>query len=243
MRRVHFTIAAVMLAGIACAPIEWAAQTSASNPQNSAASPAQVPKLQFAPGALLRAELAKAIDAKKAKVGDVVVAKLTDDLKSNVEVLAPKGSEILAHITQVAQHQGDSPSVLGITFDKLVLKDGSDLAFKAVIQAIGFPDAATADQAVAGGTPGSRGPTPGQFGGAGGTMGQPSAYPGTRIPSASSDTRGSETSGLKLSPNAKGVVGISGASLSTDSSLGSVISSQKHNVKLESGAQMILRIQ
>ena len=56
MRRVHFMIAAVMLAGIACAPIEGAAQTSASNPQNSAASPAQVPKLQFAPGALLRAE-------------------------------------------------------------------------------------------------------------------------------------------------------------------------------------------
>ena len=48
---------------------------------------------------------------------------------------------------------------------------------------------------------------------------------------------------MKLSPNAKGVVGISGASLSTDNSLGSVISSQKHNVKLESGMQMILRIQ
>jgi len=227
-----------------CTAIGLSAQTSAATPQNSATSFPQAPRLQFSPGALLRAELDKTVDVKKVKVGDVVVVKLTDDLKSNGEVLAPKGSEILAHVTQAAQHQGDAPSVLGIAFDKLKLKDGSDIPFNAIIQAVGFPEASpAADEAVAGGTPGSRGPTPGQFGGAGGTMGQPSAYPGTRMPSASSDTGGSGASGQKLSPNAKGVVGISGASLSTDSSLGSVISSKKHNIKLEDGMQMILRVQ
>jgi len=243
MARIHFTIAAVMLAGIACAPIAWAAQTSTANSQNPAASPAQAPKLQFSPGALLRAELVKTIDAKKVKVGDVVSAKLTDDLKANGEILAPKGSEILAHITQAAQHQGDSPSILGIAFDTLKLKDGSEIAFQATIQAIGFPDEATGSAETAGGTPDSRRTGPGSLSGTGGTMGQPSGYPGQRMPTPGSATGSLGPSDTKLSANAKGVVGISGASLSTDSSLGSVISSQKHNVKLESGAQMILRIQ
>jgi hypothetical protein len=199
--------------------------------------------LQFSPGALLRAELDKTVDAKKVKVGDVVVVKLTDDLKSNGEVLAPKGSEILAHVTQVAQHQGNSPSVLGIAFDKLKLKDGSDIPFQATIQAVGFPDEATGSEDVAGGSADSRRTGPGSLSGTGGTMGQPSGYPGQRMPTAGSGTGNLGPSGTKLSPNAKGVVGIPGASLSVGPAQDSVISSQKHNVKLESGAQMILRVE
>jgi len=46
----------------------------------------------------------------------------------------------------------------------------------------------------------------------------------------------------RLTPNAKGVVGISGLSLSTGSAQDSLLTSQKHNVKLDSGTQMILRV-
>ena len=139
-----------------CTAIGLSAQTSAATPQNSATSFPQAPRLQFSPGALLRAELDKTVDVKKVKVGDVVVVKLTDDLKSNGEVLAPKGSEILAHVTQAAQHQGDAPSVLGIAFDKLKLKDGSDISFQATIQAVGFPDEASGSEDIAGGNADAR---------------------------------------------------------------------------------------
>lgn len=235
----HFRFTALAFVGITCTSILSAAQTDASNPQTTSSTSA--PKFQFSSGALLRAALDKTIDVKKAKVGDVVVVKLTDEIKWNGTVLAAKGAKITGHITQDAQHQGQSPSVLGIAFDKLTLNDGSDVPFKAVIQALGFPDESTSDQAVAGGIPGSRGPAPGQVGGSGGTLGQPSAYPGGRMPSAGS--AGSDTPPAKLSPSAKGVVGIPGASLSTGANEDSVISSEKHNLKLENGAQMILRVQ
>jgi hypothetical protein len=50
------------------------------------------------------------------------------------------------------------------------------------------------------------------------------------------------TGGEPLPPNAQGVIGISGMSLSTGAAEDSLLSSQKHNVKLDSGTQMILRI-
>jgi len=165
MGKIHLTIAVAMLAVAVSAPIELAAQTGAATPQNPAASSGQAPKLQFAPGALFRAELDKTLDVKKVKVGDVVVARLTDDLKAGDQVLAPTGSEILAHITQVAQHQGNSPSVLGIAFDKLKLKDGSDIAFPATIQAIGFPDEAAGSADIAGGNADPRRTGPGSLSG------------------------------------------------------------------------------
>jgi hypothetical protein len=198
------------------------------------------PKLQFSPGALLRVELDSTIDVKKVKVGDSLVVKLTDDLIQNGTILAPKGSGVLGRITQATQHQDGSPSLLGLTFDRLQLKDGSEIVFKAIIQALGFPDESTVgDQANAAGQPADRGPLPGQSGGSRGTMGQPSAYPGGRMPG------GGDTSSPKvmLSPNAKGVVGMPGIALSTGPEQDSVISSEKHNVKLGSGAQMILRVQ
>ena len=203
----------------------------------AAASAGQAQKFKFSPGALLRAKLDKTVDANKAKVGDVVVVKLTDELKWSGGVLAPKDSEILGHVTQAARHQGGSPSVLGIAFDKLLLKDGSDIPVNAIIQAIGFPDAAT------GSDPGPgdvvpQGTAPGQVGGAGGTLGQPDGYDGERIPSAPSTGPA-----VKLSPNARGVVGIAGTSLSIGAEHDSVISAPKHNVKIENGAQVILCVQ
>jgi hypothetical protein len=200
----------------------------------AAAAPAgQAEKFKFSPGALLRAELDKTIDANKAKVGDVVVVSLTDDLKLNGEVLAPKNSKILGHITQAGPRKGDSPSVLGIAFDKLMLKDGSDVAVNAIIQAIGFPDAATGSEYSL-----PLGAVPGQAGGPGGTMGQPEGYYGAKMPGASN-----AGSAVKLSPNARGVVGIAGASLSSGAAHDSLIVSPKHTVKIENGAQMILCVQ
>jgi hypothetical protein len=46
----------------------------------------------------------------------------------------------------------------------------------------------------------------------------------------------------RLTPDAQGVVGMSGLSLSTGAAQDSLLSSPKHNVKLDSGTQMILRV-
>jgi hypothetical protein len=201
--------------------------------------PAQHPPMLFSSGTMIRAELDKTIDAKKAKVGDPVSAKTTDDLKSTPPGLATKGCKILGHVAEVTPHQGDSVSTLGIVFDKLVLKDGSEMALPAKIQAIGFPDSTVSvnnDQTISkmGGNVGTT--QPASSIGSGG--GQPSGYGGERMPSGMPTN-----SDAKLPFTAQGAVGMSGVELSSGTAQDSLLSSKKHNVKIESGMQMILRTQ
>ena len=216
--------------------------------QPNAESPIQNTAARFSPGTAIRVELAKSVDAKKAKVGDEVIARTMDDFLSDKnEMLAPRGSQIVGHVAEVAPHQGNSPSTLGIAFDKMVLKSGTELPLKASIQAIGPPESnATfnepmAGQAAPGGMP-SMSPGRGAYGGpapsSGGTM------PGNANPAGAPapDTATGPTRNGPLSPNAEGVVGMSGLSLSTGAAQDSLLTSQKHNVKLDGGTQMILHV-
>jgi hypothetical protein len=50
------------------------------------------------------------------------------------------------------------------------------------------------------------------------------------------------TGGEPLPPNAQGVIGISGMSLSAGTAGVSLLSSQKRTVKVDSGTQLILRV-
>jgi hypothetical protein len=202
------------------------------------APPSQHAPMSFTAGTVIRAELDKTIDAKKAKVGDPVSALTTEDLKSTPPNLATKGCRIVGHVAEVTPHQGSAASTLGIVFDKLVLKDGSEMALPATIQAIGFPDSTVPindDQTInkMGGNVGTQPVGPIGSGG-----GQPSGYGGQRMPSgmpANNDA--------KLPFNAQGAVGMSGVELGTGNTQESLLTSKKHNVKIETGMQMILRTQ
>jgi hypothetical protein len=202
------------------------------------AAPSQPPWMSFTPGTVIRAEFDKTIDAKKAKVGDQVLARTSDDLKSSSPNLTPKGSRIIGHVVEVTPHQGSSGSTLGIVFDKLVLKDGSEIALPAKIQAIGFPDTTVPvndDQAInkIGGNAGA--PPVGPMGSGGAP---PSGSGSERIPSGMPTN-----SDAKLPLTAQGAVGMSGVELGTGNGQESLLTSKKHNVKIESGMQMILRTQ
>jgi hypothetical protein len=204
--------------------------------------------MNFTPGTLLRVRLEKPIDAKKAQVGDQVLAKTTDDLKSVPPDLATKGCKIIGHIVEVTPHQGDTPSTIRIVFDKMILKNGSDMALPAIIQAIGFAELfnpATYESTVLkmGGGPGGAGsPTLDSSQattgiGAGG--GDPKMYPGERMPGGNAGTP--NASNAKLPLDAKGTIGMSGTTLAAGTAQDSILTSKKHNVKLESGMQMILK--
>jgi len=215
---------------------------AASDPQAPAgAGPQQTVAMRFTPGTQIRAQLDKAIDAKKAKVGDEITAKTTDDLNSNPPGRATKGCKLIGHLVEASPHQGDTPAVLGIVFDKMILKDGSEMPMTASIQAIGFADdfnPATDSEMIGqmGAGPGQRqGSAPGGVVGAG--SGQPSSYAGQRLPGG-----GGSTSDAKLPFNAKGAVGMSGVTLGPGPAQDSVLTGKKRNVKLENGMQMIVRV-
>lgn len=227
----------VLLAGASFAQAATAQQSSGKEENAS----------RFAPGTELRVELEKTVDAKKAKAGDPLMAKTMDELKSGTEVIAPRGAKIIGHVVAAAPHEKNSPSSLEIAFDKLEVGNGSEIPLKASIQALEKPanyapmasDNMGGQQAgnapMGSGTGRVSGMTPGG-------MGQPAGgsnpgYPGN------AGTMPSQSAPSSISPNAQGVIGMSGVSLSAGPTQDSVLTSEKHNVKLESGTQMILRVQ
>jgi hypothetical protein len=219
------------------------AQSSA--PQAGAApNAAPAEEARFAEGTILRAELEKTIDAKKAKPGDPVVARTIDELRSESQVIAPKGVRIFGHVVEAAPRQGESPSTLGIAFDKMELGKGSEIPLKAVIQAAAKFESANLVAADSGGysAPASGGAPSGRTGGGmppamgTGTGGAPNSGAAANPGAAPSEAR-------SIAPNAQGVTGISGVSLSIGAAQDSVFTSPKHNVKLEGGTQMILKVQ
>jgi hypothetical protein len=242
MKKLISALIAGLLTGVALAQ-NPAQPNGGSQPQSASQNPA----MRLAPGTIIRVELAKTVDAKKAKVGDEVIAKTMDDFLSDKnEVLAPKGSKVLGHVTAASPRQGDSASTLGIVFDKMVLKSGTEVPLKASIQAVGAPESNAAANEPVGGYGNSGAMSPSPSAGRGG-YGAPPSNPGGSLPS-NAGTSGSPdaTSGAaingRLTPNAQGVVGMSGISLSPGTAQDSLLTSPKHNVKLDSGTQMILRV-
>lgn len=85
----------------------------------------------------LQAELTKPIDAGKAKPGDEVTAKLTQDFKSDGKVVFHKGSKLVGHVTEAQAHsKNNAESRLGIVFNKVQLKGGEEVSINAMVQAV-----------------------------------------------------------------------------------------------------------
>ncbi len=120
----------------------------ASQPQTSiSAPPAQpmapessdpAPPMRIAAGSVIPVSLTKTIDAKKAKTGDEVVAKVTADLKtSSGEMLVPKDTKVVGRVTEAQpRNKEQKESVIGIAFDRAVMKNGSEMQMPMSIQAI-----------------------------------------------------------------------------------------------------------
>jgi len=211
---------------------------------------------QLQSGSTMHAVLIKPVDARKAKPGDEVVARSTQDVKSDGHVVIPKGSKIVGHVTEAkARSQGNTESALGIAFDHAVLKNGTQMPVALAIQAIaaGQANAAAAvDDGVmanqsAGGQSSVTGRSPsGLVSGVGSTAGRvvntTGAQAGSTLNTAASST-GSVAGGLSSASH--GAVGLPGLTLSSDASSStnaSVISSKNSNVRLDSGTEMILSV-
>ena len=230
-----------MLTKVCCFLVALACWSPVLAAQQGPPAAQQIARMSFTPGTLIRAQIEKPVDAKKAQVGDPVLAKTIDDLKSNPPGLATKGCKILGHLVQVSAHQGDSTSTLAIVFDKMVLKNGFEMPLPAIIQAIGDPDAgpipnASNNDQIINNMGGNVGTTQtAQDINSGG--GDPSDYAGETMPRVG-------VSHAKMPFRAQGVFGMSGVTLTAGAdNQSSVLSSKKHNVKIEEGMQMILRTQ
>lgn len=80
--------------------------------------------------------LEKTIDAKKAKAGDVVTAKVSSAVQLSDGTKVPAGSILEGHIDSVTPSEKKSDSTLTVTFDKLQIKNGNELAVKATLGSV-----------------------------------------------------------------------------------------------------------
>ncbi len=143
-------------------PTQPEAQPSTTSPEQPAAAPATQPQQptqgttpstaatsnpeqatgprRIAPGSVIPVQLTKTIDAKKAKAGDEVVAKVTMDMKTNSgEVIVPKDTKVMGHVTEAqARNKEQKESQVGIAFDRAILKDG-EVSMPMSIQAVIAP--------------------------------------------------------------------------------------------------------
>jgi hypothetical protein len=239
---------------------QTAPATSTQSPQPQAPqagatpAPAGAPK-RIAPGSVLPVSLTKTIDAKKAKTGDEVVAKVTQDMKTTSgEVLVPKDTKVVGHVTEAqARSKEQKESQVGIAFDRAVMKDGGEMQMPMSIQAIIGPQNQNNQDNAGGGNGSGSAPAPGSGGNSGtgrasgmaGSAPAPTTSPSSGAGNSPTDAQEGTNARPPITAQTQGVVGISDLKLTNSApsaNEGSVVSSEKNNVKLESGTLMLLRV-
>lgn len=121
-----------------------ASSSGSASSSTSASAQAGDSSASLAAGTTIDAVLSSPVDARRNKEGDQVVARATKDVKSNGEVVIPKGSKLIGHVTQAkARAKGQSESELGIVFDHALLKNGQEMPVHVVIQALAAAQTAT----------------------------------------------------------------------------------------------------
>lgn len=232
-------------------------QPTASQPTTGPAGAAanqtpQSPKI--APGSVIPVQLIKTIDAKKAKTGDEVVAKVTMDVKTaGGEILVPKDTKVVGHVTEAqARNKDQKESQMGIAFDHAELKDGQSVNLPMSIQAVigqensnaqGGGDQGSSSMNTPGGATPNASASAGRSGMAGSTP-QPTPSPSASAGTTPNDSQAGKNSTPRITGQTQGVVGISDLTLASgpNGAQGSVMTSEKNNVKLESGTMLLLKV-
>jgi hypothetical protein len=214
MKRIEIAVLGVALAASLCYG------------QAATSSPAQTAPAAVGHGAF-PVKVIKALDSSKLKEGDAVVVETAGSFKLPDGTLVPKGSKLEGQVTEAkARSKGDSDSQLNVSFSKLDIVNGKQLAIKGMVQAV-FPPAEEADPQMAGKASGAAG---GGYSASGSTVG-----------TVTNDKSGSnqESSGGEpaMNPKSVGVQGVHGLELNDG-----VLSSKGKNVKLSDGVRMIVHV-
>jgi hypothetical protein len=121
MKRIILAAGLSLVCGLAvnAQTANTSARGDASNQTSSAAS-TRNKSITLDSGTRVAGELQNTIDARKARVGDQVVLKTTQAIKSQGRTVVSKGSRLVGHVTEVSQKsKGNSESRVGLLFDRL----------------------------------------------------------------------------------------------------------------------------
>jgi hypothetical protein len=175
-------------------------------------------------GTKINAVFTKPVEAKKAKQGDQLTAKVTQALAPDGSVAAPRGSKLIGHVTEASSSGGYK---IGFAFDKIVI-GGQETPLQATIQAISPPgdpsSGFTSNQGMVGSAQNMD------------TPGGPGRY-GTGV--ATSNNVGNT---FAIDPRASGALNMKGVTL-IPTEVGGVLSSDNRNIKFERDSLVLLSVQ
>lgn len=199
------------------------------------------------------------VDARKAKVGDRIEARVTKNVKEHGRVVIHKGNLLVGHVTSIeAGVAGRTSSRLGMKFDQL-LEGNSTTRLNTIITSVFYacgsgqaggsesmepPSMPAPVMAPAGGNRGGGG----LVGGVGSTVGSTAGAAGSALGQAGGElgataqnTLGTD-SAVNLGTPARQIH--LGSQASADSSVGttSMLSTRKGDLRLESGTEMQFRV-
>jgi hypothetical protein len=195
------------------------------------------------------AVLTKSAESKSAVAGQELTLRTFSDVAVNGEVVIPKGSKLLGRITEVkVKGEGSAQSELSVVIEKAVTKDGAELPVQAIIAAVAKPrEKSSAPDPTYGmlhsNEPKMLGTSPGLASGAGEP--RTGSKAGSTAEATAADMQGGAGEPLLLREDSQGAVGYDGLSLSwrlTEPPPVTVFSSRGKNVKLDAGAQVLLRM-
>jgi len=258
-------IAAAVQIGASATPATAQAQAMANSAaqavsSSAAEASAQGQSAEIKNGTKISAELMSNIDARTAKQGDKVVARVTQNVKQHGKVVVHKGDKLVGHVTSVKRSlNGKGGSSLGVQFDQLVrgnttthlntvltsvfaaggsaAAEGSDSMGMAPMPApVAVP--AGGGGGAGGGLLGGVGSTVGSaVGAAGSTLGQV----GGEVGAATQNTLGANSS-LGLATPVRDIHIASSASAESSAGTDSMLSTRNGDLRLESGTRMQFRV-
>lgn len=95
-------------------------------------------------------ELQNKLDSRTARVGDPVVLKTTQKMKTADGTVLPRGTRLIGHVTEVQAHNSShARSELGIDFDRAEMKHGQSIPIHSTIRSIEPRANAFADDSMA----------------------------------------------------------------------------------------------
>ncbi len=251
MRKAFISIFFAFLTGaVAAAQAAPAAQPQAGTGKSATQQTTQETNAKrLAPGSVIPVQLTKTLDAKKAKTGEKVVAKVSQDLKNTSgDVIVPKDTQVIGHVTEAqARNKQQHESELAITFDRAVEKGGIEVQMPMSIQAV----IGQQNNAQQNGNSTAQ-PEQTNAGESGlGNMQRPGMGGNNAPPPATSDmganppnSSGQQQQRPHITAKTEGVVGIPNLKLQSqgNNAQGSLLTSDKKNVKLDSGTMMLLKV-
>lgn len=263
-------IAAAVQIGVgataATAQAEAAANSTAQAASSSAAmASAKDQSAEIKNGTKISAELMSNVDARTAKQGDKVVARVTQNVKQHGKIVVHKGDKLVGHVTSVRKSlNGKGGSSLGVQFDQLVhgnttthlnavltsvfaaggsaAAEGSDSMGMAPMSAPVAVPAGGGGGGARGGLLGGVGSAVGStvgstVGAAGSTLGQA----GGEVGATTQNTLGANSS-LGLATPVRDIHIGSSASAESSAGTNSTLSTRNGDLRLESGTRMQFRV-